>query len=99
MATENPRSTLEPASPATTKPGQVLAKKVSYGLMRLNSRRRLRKFLKWLIYLLVIAGLLSALWYFFGDRFPSELLRGYWNDIIDKLFPEEPAPPRYGSAQ
>ena len=97
VATENPGSTLKPNSAATNPPGQVLTKKVSYGLMRLDSRRRLRKFFKWLLYLLVIAGLLSVLWYFFGDRFPWELMRGYWNEIIDKLFPEEAASPGYGT--
>ncbi len=73
---------------ASAKPSEAIVKKVSDGMMRLESRRKLRVFARRLLHLLVIAAICGGIWYFWGDRIPWQHLREQWDDIHDKLFPD-----------
>jgi hypothetical protein len=73
------------------KSGEELVHEVSGRLVRLESRRQARVFAKRLFWVVSVAAVIAVLWYFFGDRFPTELMQEYWDEIKQKLVPAQPA--------
>jgi hypothetical protein len=83
-------------SPARDRASEKIVQRATQGLMRRESRRRVRVFLR-RIFLWSVLALASWLaWYWFADRIPMDLLNQYWEELKDKtlpiLFPEPEAP-------
>ena len=84
--TESPES--EPISPARARAADQTVKRATGGLIRLDSRRRLRSFLRRSLYFVLIVVPLAGLVYWFAEDI-VDLLVAYWERIESKLPPSE----------
>jgi hypothetical protein len=75
----------ERGSPAAERAADAIVKRATRGLMRLDSRRRTRAFLRRLCWILIVAGLVGGLGYLFADAMPTDLLSDYWDQLKDKV--------------
>lgn len=75
----------EPVSPAVERAADAVVKRATRGLMRLDSRRRLRLVLRRVGWLLAIAAVVGGLGYLFADAMPTDLLSDYWDQLKDKV--------------
>ena len=76
---------IESVSPAKQRASDAVVHRAMQGLIRLELRRRARSFLRRAVVVLIIAGVLAGLGYYFADLVPTHVLRGYWEQIRDKL--------------
>ena len=73
------------ASPAVERAADAVVKRATRGLMRLDSRRRIRAILRRLCWFLIVVGVVGGLGYLFADALPAQLLSDTWDQLIDKL--------------
>jgi hypothetical protein len=80
----------EQASPAAERAADAVVQRATRGLMRVDSRRRARVVLRRLCWLLILAGVIGGLGYYFADAVAIDLLSEYWDQLKDKLRPALP---------
>ncbi len=72
-------------SPAKQRASDAVVHRATQGLIRLESRRRTRSFLRRTVIVMIVAGVLAGLGYYFADSVPTHVLKEYWEQIQDKL--------------
>jgi hypothetical protein len=72
-------------SPARDRKTDAIVQRATRGLMKRDSRRRVRSFFRRVLIVLVIGSLGYAGWYFGGHLLPLDLLKEWWADIEAKL--------------
>jgi hypothetical protein len=76
-------------SPARDRAADQTVKRATAGLMRLDSRRRVRSLLRRLCYLLLLVAPIAGLTFYFYEDL-TNLLHSCWEQIASKLFPPDP---------
>lgn len=74
-------------SPARERAADQVVQRATRGLMRVDSRRKMRWLFRRLFFLLIMLGAIAGLYYCFADRIPMELLNEYWEQLRAKLLP------------
>ena len=76
-----------PLSPARDRESERIVQRATRGLMKRDSRRRIRVFFRRLLVWTVAAAVVAILWYFLADNIPTDLLNEYWQDLESKIEP------------
>ncbi|MFK8110700.1 MAG: hypothetical protein AB8B91_00775 [Rubripirellula sp.] len=88
-----PEDQITVVSPARDRKSEAIVQRVTEGLMRRDSRRRVRVFFRRIFFWAVTAGVLYGAWRLREHWLPMDLLNNWWADIESKLvpvlFPEE----------
>ena len=79
-----------PLSPARARASDQSVKRATSGLMRLESRRKLRTWMRRSLYLALLAAPIAGLIYFFAEEI-VDLIVAYWERIQAKLPPADAA--------
>lgn len=87
---EQTGSLSEHLSPARMRASDQIVKRATRGLIRVESRRRIRTILRRLLILAVLAAIGYGGWQIFGDDFPHDWFNWAWEDLTTKIEPLMP---------
>ena len=90
-AQEQTGSLSEKLSPARARASDQIVKRATHGLIRVESRRRLRAWLRRFLIVAAIVLIGYGCWKWFGDDLPYEWMNWAWEDLTTKIEPLIPA--------